>query len=105
MRTTAHINADHINWTLIASSTSDEASTQKKFNKLLQNLISRDETHEFGPADNSITEVSENKCGMHLGVNLLKAQNNGISQYEKSVCAHEEDNFELTTRLRRSRHA
>lgn len=45
-----------INWTLMVSSTSDGAST----NKLLQDLQQRDE-EQFGP-------TNTNKCGMHLGV-------------------------------------
>lgn len=40
LRETAHAlklpNANKINWTLIASSTSDSASTQKRFNKLAE---------------------------------------------------------------------
>ena len=45
----------------IVSSTSDGASTQTKFNRLLQNEI----------GDN--TDLVENKCSMHLGVNLRHA--------------------------------
>ena len=40
MRDIAHLlkipNADKINWTLVSAATSDSASTQKKFNNLLQ---------------------------------------------------------------------
>lgn len=47
-------NANNINWTLIVSSTSDGAATQKKINRLLQDLKTRDE-EQFGPANNAIT--------------------------------------------------
>ena len=42
-------NADKINWTLIQSSSSDSASTQKKFNKLLEEKREEDR-EKFGPA-------------------------------------------------------
>ena len=61
--------ADKINWTLVSSSTSDSASTQKKFNQLLLELKEEDE-EKFG------SEMVENFCAMHLGVNLIK----------KSIC-------------------
>ena len=67
-------NADKINWTLIRSSSSDSASTQKKFNKLVEEK--REEDHKrFGSADecSDVTELVENFCCMHLGVNLRKA--------------------------------
>ena len=72
-------NADTINWTLIVSSSSDGAATQTKFNNL--DLRGHDEK-TFGPADASLKEVITNKCGMHLGVNLRKAQNAVIHEYE-----------------------
>ena len=37
----------------------------------------------------------ENKCGMHLSVNLRKAQNAGIQQYEKAINEITPDNYEL----------
>ena len=67
-------NADKINWTLIRSSSSDSASTQKKFNKLVEEK--REEDHKrFGSADecSDVTELVDNFCCMHLGVNLRKA--------------------------------
>ena len=85
-------NANSINWTLIVSSTSDGASTQTKFNRLLEELRVRDE-HLYGPVNNSLKEVVANKCGMHLGVNLRKAQNAGILEYDKSAM---EDDYEMT---------
>ena len=76
MREIAHClnlpNADKINWTLIVSSTSDSASTQKRFNKLLQDKREEDE-NQFGPACQNAVEIVENFCYMHLGVNLRKA--------------------------------
>ena len=50
----------------IVSSTSDAASTQRKFTHLLEDDIGK--------------EVIENKCSMHLGVNLRKAQIEAVSQ-------------------------
>ena len=66
-------NADKMNWTLIRSSSSDSASTQKKFNKLVEEK--REDRERFGPADEcpEVTELVENFCCMHLGVNLRKA--------------------------------
>ena len=62
-------NADKINFTLIASSTSDSASTQKKFHKLLQEEREKDEKR-FGVASQEVVELIENFCCMHLGVNI-----------------------------------
>ena len=66
-------NADCINWGLVASSTSDSAATQKKFNEIVQKLKEED-TQKFGhfPAESGPKLVS-NFCAMHLGVNLRKA--------------------------------
>ena len=36
-------NSDTINWTLLVSSTSDSASTQKQFNKLIEECTDNDE--------------------------------------------------------------
>lgn len=76
------------------SSTSDGAATQTKFNRLLQNLRARDE-ETFGPQNSSTQDIIANKCGMHLGVNLRKAQNAGILDFEKSEPA-QMDNYEIT---------
>ena len=83
LREIAHLlhlpNADKINWTLIQSSSSDSASTQKRFNKLVEEK--REEDREiFGPqsACPDVTELIENFCCMHLGVNLRKAFFDGI---------------------------
>lgn len=61
---------------MIASSTSDSASTQKKFNQLVA-LRQQEDTVKFGSTSKG---VSENLCAMHLGVNLRKAFIDGISE-------------------------
>ena len=43
-------NADKLNWTLIVSSSSDSASTQKRFNKLVEQQREEDE-RKFGTND------------------------------------------------------
>ena len=65
-------NANKINWTLIASSSSDSASTQKRLNYLINERKSEDRKL-FGPLCSEATELVENFCAMHLGVNLRKA--------------------------------
>jgi len=87
-------NADKINWTLIRSSSSDSASTQKRFNKLVEEK--REEDHErFGPAGEcpDVTEFLENFCCMHLGVNLRKAffdtEASGTDIASSDVLVHE----------------
>ena len=61
-----------INWTLFTSSTSDSASTQKRFNRLVEQCQERDE-ETFGPPSFEAIELVENLCAMHLGSNLRKA--------------------------------
>ncbi len=83
--------ADKINWTLIRSSTSDSAATQKRFNKLVEEK--RDVDRErFGPAGD-VTELIENFCCMHLGVNLRKAffesEKSCIDNASSDVLVHE----------------
>ena len=65
-------NPERINWTVFASSTSDSASTQKRFNHLVEENRKRDE-ERYGAASNDATELIENLCAMHLGSNLCKA--------------------------------
>ena len=67
-------NADKINWTLIRSSSSGSASTQKRCNKLIEERIQEDFAR-FGPANDcpDLKELVENFCCMHLAVNLRKA--------------------------------
>ena len=81
LRETAHAldmpNPDSINWTLLVSSTSDSASTQKRLNKLIEECREADEK-VFGPATLQTVDLIENFCAMHLGVNLRKAFLGGI---------------------------
>ena len=65
-------NADKLNWTLIVSSSSDSASTQKRFNKLVEEQREEDEK-KFGASCPEVIDLVENFCCMHLGVNLRKA--------------------------------
>jgi len=70
-------NANKINWTMVASSTSDSASTQKRLNKLIQEHRNIDEKM-FGSATPDSLDIIENFCSMHLGTNLRKAFLEGI---------------------------
>lgn len=70
-------NADKINWTLVSASTSDSASTQKKFNQLLEKKREEDES-VFGPVNGDAVDIIENFCAMHLGINLRKAFLEGL---------------------------
>lgn len=79
-------NADKINWTLIQSSTSDSASTQKRFNKLLQDKQEEDR-ERFGPVCADAIQLVENFCCMHLGVNLRKAFFDGLKTMESTDAA------------------
>ena len=72
-------NADRINWTLFTASTSDSASTQKCFNKLIEEYREKDEL-KFGAATLETVDIVESFCSMHLGVNLRKAYLMGIMQ-------------------------
>ncbi len=85
LRQTAHQlklpNADSINWTLFASSSSDSASTQKKVNRLIQDRKEADE-EKYGPIKEGGVELVRNFCAMHLGVNLRKAFIQSISPSE-----------------------
>lgn len=70
-------NADQINWTLFASSTSDCAATQKRLNKLIDDYREKDE-QRFGAATLETVAIVESFCSMHLGINLRKAFLTGI---------------------------
>ena len=72
-------NSESINWTLISCSTSDSASNQKKFNKLVEKCKEVDQ-EKFGSnySPESSLEIIENFCAMHLGCNLRKAFLQGI---------------------------
>ena len=75
-------NANKINWTLVSATTSDSASTQKKFNHLLQEK--KEDKLRFGPASGDAMDVIENFCAMHLGINLHKAFLDGLKTVEFS---------------------
>ena len=77
-------NANSINWTLVKSSTSDSASTQKHLNKLIKENRKRDE-ERFGPATCTVEtlDLIETFCSMHLGVNLRNAFLNGTMESEQ----------------------
>ena len=66
-------NAKSINWTLVKSSTSDSASTQKCMNKLIEEKRHSDQ-ERFGPAmcTAEMLDLIETFCSMQLGVNLRK---------------------------------
>ena len=70
-------NANSINWTLLVSSTSDSAATQKKLNKLIDKCREDDEK-TFGPATVNMIDLIETFCSMHLAVNLRKAFLSGV---------------------------
>ena len=74
-------NADSINWTLIASSTSDSAATQKCFNKLIEQSVEADK-EKFGEVSHEAFDLVENFCAMHLGVNICWS----CFDEEKTVC-------------------
>lgn len=88
LRKTAHAlhlpNANSINWTLLVSSSSDSASTQKRLNKL---IVERREADEktFGPASFETIDLVENFCSMHLGVNIRKAFLCGIGSRNRTT--------------------
>jgi hypothetical protein len=64
-------NADSINWSLIVSTTSDSAATQKKFNEIVKQR--KKEDHDRFGSTEFTEELITNFCAMHLGVNLRKA--------------------------------
>ena len=70
-------NPNSINWTLVVSSTSNSAATQKRINRLIEDCRQSDE-ERFGPATADTIDVIETFCSMHLGVNLRKAFLNGL---------------------------
>ena len=78
-------NPDSINWTLVASSTSDSASSQKRFNKLIEECREKDEA-TFGSATLETVELIESFCSMHLGINLRKAFLSGLVSEDVDSC-------------------
>lgn len=85
-------NPDSINWTLVVSSTSDSAATQKKLNQLIDDCRQKDE-ETYGPAtvNTSTIDLIETFCAMHLGINLRKAFLSGFSEYNESKKQHNVD--------------
>jgi hypothetical protein len=88
-----------INWTLFTSSTSDSASTQKKFNRLVEQCRERDE-EAYGPPSFEAIELIENLCAMHLGSNLRKAFLEGM----KRTCIQDEAVADLSAQQREHDH-
>ena len=83
-------NAKKINWTLIQSSSSDSASTQKRFNILVKQK--REDAAVFGPICEcpDVIELVENFCCMHLGVNLRRAFfKTSTDKHSTDVLVHE----------------
>ncbi len=70
-------NADAINWSMVESSTSDSASTQKCFNRLL--LEERNKESVSGCAAHDEMQFIETFCSMHLSINLRKAFMSGVN--------------------------
>ena len=87
LRTTARAlglsNAESINWTLIKSSTSDSASTQKKMNKLID-ICRQEDEEKYGTstAISDTIDLVQNFCSMHLGINLRKAFLSGLMPHD-----------------------
>ncbi len=65
-------NYDMFNCTMIQSSSSDSASTQKKLNYLLQQKKDQDQLIHC-VAESESLDIVKIFCGMHFGVNLRKA--------------------------------
>ena len=61
-------NSDSINWTLVQSSSSDSASTQKCFNKLIKQHMEADREKFGSESFDAIGEIVENVCACTLAV-------------------------------------
>ena len=72
-------NPNSISWTLVVSSTSDSASTQKRVNKLIEEQRKLDE-EKFWPATIETIDQIEIFSSMYLGINLRKAFLNGTME-------------------------
>ena len=86
-------NANSINWTLVKSSTSDTASTQKRLNKLEENRKSDKERFGLATCTVETLDLIETFCLMHLGVNLRKAFSSGTMETEQDDRYHRVDTF------------
>ena len=79
-------NADSINWSLVVSSTSDCAATQKKINKVAQ-MQKNEDLKQFGYTSvDAGTEIISNFCAMHLGINLRHAFLQGSEIADQPTC-------------------
>ena len=79
-------NANSINWSLVVSSTSDCAATQKKFNRVAQ-MRKNEDLQKFGYTSvDTGTEIISNFCAMHLGINLRHAFLQGSEIADQSTC-------------------
>ena len=79
-------NADSINWSLVVSSTSDCAATQKKFNKVAQ-MWKNEDLKQFGYTSvDAGTEIISNFCPMYLGINLRHAFLQGSEIADQPTC-------------------
>ncbi len=67
--------ADGIGWRLVSSVMSDQASTQKAFNRLVKERadLEQQQSGSLDPNDGA-QQMLETFCGMHLGVNLRTAE-------------------------------
>lgn len=88
-------NAQSINWSVVGALTSDSAATQKKFNRIAEQLRYED-AKEFGAT--SIQEgigIISTFCAMHLGINLRTAFLKGSdevcmkSRFQTDMTVHE----------------
>ena len=82
-------NANSINWTLVKSSTSDSASTQKCLNKLIEEKRESDEA----TCTVETLDLIKTFCSMHLGVNLRKAFLSGTIKTRQGERYHRVDSF------------
>lgn len=73
--------AESIGWSLVQSSMSDQASTQKFFNKLVEEKVQEERAQLGEIRQGEGKQVLEVFCGMHLGVNLRSAQIKGFTDY------------------------
>ena len=63
--------AEKIGWALIETSMSDQASTQKVFNRLVQEKAESERKERItGSSNDEQKQLLQLFCGMHLGVNL-----------------------------------
>ena len=88
---------EKINWTLLNSMTSDSASAQKRFNRLVEERRKKGQIN-LGIANSEAVELVENLCAMHLDSNLRKAFLMGTKDHSTlELHAHRE--YDLTDTL------